>query len=253
MTSRLDVDGGALDFGHRPIVGPKIVRNVPRLPEDLMDQFRHAFVPDISDAVGQLYTMESAIRPLYQPMKRAVGIALTVKTPPGDNVMIHRALSMVQAGDVLVIDARGYTESCGTGAGSMTVPISNGLAGVVVDGAWRDIGELQALDFPIYGKGISPFSPPKSRPGEINVPVCCGGVIVHAGDLVICDAEGGVVVPRQYAKVVAEELTQYTQRASLSDWDLDQIAQNAVSRNAYFDELFRARGGVYVDWPDWIG
>src|SRR4051812_30467285 len=178
----MDSDQILQDFGHVPVIGPRTVRNVPRLPEALVERFRSAYVPDVSDAVGRLYTMDAAIRPLYRPMPRLIGQALTVKALPGDNLTIHGALNMAQAGDVLVVDWRGYTEGCGTGAGSMMPPISRGLAGVVVDGGWRDIAELQAIDFPIFGRSVSPFSPPKNRPGEINVAVSCGGVVVEAGD-----------------------------------------------------------------------
>ena len=245
-----DAAGAARDFGHRPVVGPVIVRNVPRPPAELVERFRAAFLADVSDAVGQLYTMESTIRPLYRPINRLVGVALTVKAPPGDNLMIHKAFSMAGAGDVLVIDSRGYTEACGSGAGSLTPAISRGLAGVVVDGAWRDVSELQAIDFPIYGKGISAFSPPKARPGEINVPVHCGGVIVHPGDVVLADEEGVVVVPSAFAEAVVNSLRTYTSPRSLDEWDLDRIARNAAARDAYFEEVFKARGGIYVDWTN---
>jgi regulator of RNase E activity RraA len=245
----LDIDGGIRGFGHRPVIGPRIVRNVPRLPEGLLERFRSAYVPDISDAVGQLYTMDSAIRPLYHPMRRMVGLALTLKAPPGDNLTIHGALNMAQAGDVLVVDWRGYTEGCGTGAGSMMPPISRGLAGVVVDGGWRDIAELRAIDFPIFGKSVAAFSPPKSRPGEINVPVCCGGVVVHAGDVVIADEEGVVVVPRDFAQLVADSLRDYQPRMSVEEWDLERLKSSATERGSYYEALFNARNGTYADWP----
>ena len=132
----------------------------------------------------------------------------------------------------------------------LVLPITRGLAGVVVDGAWRDVTELKAIDFPIYGKAVCPFSGPKRRPGEINVPVCCGGVIVHPGDIIVCDEEGGVVVPRQMAQTVADELREHHRPASLSDWDLERSSRLSDERDEWFEEMFKARGGVYVDWPD---
>lgn len=236
--------------GHRPVVGPKIVRNVPRPPANLVERYRDYFIPDISDRVGQLFTMDSYIHALYHPCKRLVGVALTVRIPRADNSSIHRAFNMVQPGDVLIVDARGDTEACGSGAGSLLPPISKGLAGVVIDGAWRDITELQAIDFPIYGKAISAFSPPKGRPGDINVPVCCGGVIVHPGDIVVCDQEGGVVIPREYAEIVANSLNKYNPRKSMKDWDLERIQKNAAERDKYFEDVFKMRGGKYQDWSE---
>jgi 4-hydroxy-4-methyl-2-oxoglutarate aldolase len=95
-----------------------------------------------------------------------VAQALTVTAPPGDNPTIHGALTMVQPGDVLVVDWRGHTARCATGASSLVVPMHRGLRGAVVDGAWRDVGELRALAFPICARALTAFSPPKDRVGE---------------------------------------------------------------------------------------
>src|SRR4030066_1131494 len=88
--------------GHRPVVGPKIIRNIKRPSAELLVRYRDFFLPDISDRVGQLYTIDSSLHSLYHPCKRLVGIALTVKIPRADNSSIHRALQMVQPGDVLI-------------------------------------------------------------------------------------------------------------------------------------------------------
>jgi 4-hydroxy-4-methyl-2-oxoglutarate aldolase len=233
--------------GHRAVVPPRVVRGVPRPPAEIVERFRRVYLPDVSDRVGQLYTMASTIRPLYHPIKRLLGVALTVKMMPGDNSTVHMALRMAQAGDILVVDARGHTECCGTGASAMTVPISRGLAGVVVDGAWRDIQELQELDFPIYGKGISPFSPPKGRLGEINVPVCCGGVIVNPGDIILCDPEGGVVIPLEHAERVLDGLREYHRPSSLQEWHSEERAAKSAAGADYYAELFEAQGGISVE------
>lgn len=245
----VNIEGVRWARGHYPIVSFKIVRNIPRPPAELVESFRNYDVPDISDLVGYLYTMDSTIRPLYHPIKRLLGSALTVKIPPGDNTALFKAMRMVEPGDVLVVDARGYTECSGSGAASLKLPISRGLVGVVIDGAWRDVTELQSVDFPIYGKAISPFSGPKLRPGEVNVPVCCGGVIVHPGDIVVCDEEGGVVIPQSYAQKVADELKKQQQRI---ETDLTEERPPAPSDafSEWFDGLMQVRGGTYVDWPD---
>lgn len=242
-----ELDSSHWAYGHRPVISFKIVRNISRPSTELVEKFHSFFVPDLSDMVGQLYTMDSSIQPLYSPPKRLVGTALTAKIAQGDNSVVKRALRMVQPGDVLVVDARGYTECCAGGAGMVALHVSRGLAGIVVDGAWRDVTELQAMDLPVYGKAVCPFSGPKRRPGEINVPVCCGGVIVHPGDIVVCDQEGGVVVPRDYAEAVADELQEHQKRESLEDWDLDIAAQLSDERDQWFEQFFQARNGVYVD------
>jgi 4-hydroxy-4-methyl-2-oxoglutarate aldolase len=230
-----------------PIVPPVIGRNVPRPPAELVERFRSVFLPDISDKVGQLYTMDSGIRPLYQPIRRLVGVALTVKMPPGDNMMVQLALAEAQPGDVLVVDWRGYTEACGTGTGSLTSGIARGLAGVVIDGGWRDVAEIQALDFPIFARSISPFSTGKGRAGEINVPVACGGVIVNPGDIVVCDQEGGVVIPRLHAQAVADSLHEYHLNESVDAWRAERGGEGYAAQGRQYEEMFLAQGGVYVD------
>lgn len=237
------------DFGHKPVVPPRVMEHASPISAEVIERFATAYVPDVSDAVGQLYTMDASIRPLYEPIRHLVGQALTVKALPGDNLTVHGALAMVRPGDVLVIDWRG-TDACATGAGSLALPIRSGLRGAVVDGGWRDIAELRALDFPVFGRSISAFSPPKTRPGEINVPVSCGGVVVHPGDVVVADVEGVVIVPRDYAELVVGSLRDYRPHRSIDEWDLDRLKQARADRWRRFEEIVRERGGGSLPSPD---
>ena len=261
--------------GHTPVIPPKWVRNVPRLGDDIIDAFRSCSVPDISDAVGPLYTMSSGMRPLYEPINRLVGRALTVKAPAGDSLTVHGAISVCQPGDVLVVDWRGHVDSCSGGAGMLIQPIRQGLAGIVVDGAWRDIPNLQDLDFPIFGRGTCSVSRPKSQLGEINVPISCGGVVVNAGDLIVADAEGIVVVPRNDVTSVLDNVRHRfpqadtpEQETSTAETTADDAAaglaahlelrarqhyghqQAKVSRSAIFQGVFASAGGVALDWKE---
>jgi 4-hydroxy-4-methyl-2-oxoglutarate aldolase len=259
---------------HVPVLPPRWIRNVPRVEDHVLDSFRKFSVPDISDAVGPLYTMAPGIRPLYEPINRLTGRALTVKAPPGDSLTVHGAISVCQPGDVLVIDWRGHVESCSGGAGMLVGPIRTGLAGIVVDGAWRDIPDLQTLDFPIFGRGICSVSRAKTQLGEINVPICCGGVIVNAGDVIVADVEGVVVVPRDAVESVAEHVAQRsagargprvaharapeTEPQDRPDALADHLerraaahygdAQARVPRSEIFANVFAAAGGVASDW-----
>ncbi len=235
-------------LGHHPVIPPRIGESAERLDAELLECYQAAAVPDISDAVGRLYTMDTRIRPLYEPMRRILGVALTVKLPPGDNWAIHGALSRVQQGDVLVVDWQGYDDGCGAGAKVLVPAIRRGLAGVVVDGGWRDIGDLQALDFPMCGRAVSAFSPAKHELGEINVPVCCGGVIVEQGDVVVADREGSVVVPRRHAAEVARHLPDPKDEDDSEDGYPDEavVADPGSIAQAYEDE-FEAQGGVHVE------
>lgn len=193
--------------GYTPVVPPRIGASSDRADPAQLELLRSVSVADVSDAVGRLYTMTPRIRPLYEPIRPTVGLALTVKAVPGDNLAIHGALGMVQEQDVLVVDWLGYTEGCGSGALSLIGPFERGLQGIVVDGGWRDVAELQAHGFAVFGRGEANFSPAKNEPGEINVPVCCGGVIVEPGDVVVADGAGVAVIPRRSLDEVVRSVT----------------------------------------------
>lgn len=236
-----------VSLGHHPVIPPRVGEAADRLEPELLERYRNSAVPDLSDAVGRLYTMDPGIRSLYEPMRRVVGVALTVKAPPGDNWAIYGALGMTQEHDVLVVDWQGYSEGCGSGVNGLISAIQNGLAGVIVDGAWRDIGDLQEMDFPVYGRGVSAFSPAKRELGEINVPVCCGGVIVEPGDVVVADREGSVVVPRRHAAKVAENLPDPEQNHSSTGDPCDPDEDMNTRISAAYRQSLEAHGRLQGD------
>jgi 4-hydroxy-4-methyl-2-oxoglutarate aldolase len=193
--------------GYTPVVPPRIGALPDRVDPGQLELLRTVSVADVSDAVGRLYTMAPRIRPLYEPIRPTVGVALTVKAVPGDNLAIHGALGMAQEQDVLVVDWLGYTDGCGSGALSLIGPFERGLRGIVIDGGWRDVAELQEHGFAVFGRGEAAFSPTKNEPGEINVPVSCGGVIVEPGDVVVADSAGVAVIPRRSLDAVLRSVT----------------------------------------------
>jgi 4-hydroxy-4-methyl-2-oxoglutarate aldolase len=191
--------------GHvvRSIIGPP----VNRPPRTVVERLVGVEVTRISDRVGRMYTMDGTIRPLYAPARPVVGVATTVKCPPGDNLAVVKAITLVEEGDVLVIDAQGFMGWCLGGFQLLSYGANTrGLAGAVVNGAYRDIEDAQEAGFPLYGRGIAPFSGPKQEGGEINVPVCCGGVVVHPGDVIAASAEGIAVIPLRAVAAVVEAL-----------------------------------------------
>lgn len=219
--------------GYTPVVPPRIGATPDRVDPAVLQFLGRVPVADVSDAVGRLYTMGPSIRPLYEPITRTVGVALTVKAVPGDNLAIHGALGTAGEQDVLVVDWLGYTEGCGSGALSLIGPFGRGLRGIVIDGGWRDVTELQGHGFPVFGRGEAAFSPAKSEPGEINVPVCCGGVIVEPGDVVVADAAGVAVIPRHSLDEVVAAVTRREQGPGPDP-------ARAYGRHA---DAFRVRGG----------
>jgi RraA family protein len=149
----------------------------------------------VGDGLGRRAILSEAIKPLRGDV-RLVGPAITVEVPPGDNLMIHAALRVARPGDVLVVDARGDL-NFGLWGGILTAQAkAQGLAGLVIDGAIRDSEELAASDFPIFCRGVCPRGGDKSGPGQVNLPISIAGVAVQPGDVILGDADGVLIVPR---------------------------------------------------------
>ncbi len=180
-----------------------VVREVARAPQEAIEALRPFAAAVLSDALGRTGTMDGGIKPLADGM-RLIGTAVTVKTYPADNLMIHLGLKLAQPGDVLVIDADGVTDTAVVGELVVASAQRKGLAGFVIDGAIRDKADMVALGFPVYARGAVPNGPLKNGPGFVNVPVACGGLVVHPGDVVIGDDDGVVVVPQAQWQAVAE-------------------------------------------------
>ena len=152
----------------------------------------------LADVAGRRGTLHGRIAPLARSM-RCAGPALTIEVRPGDNLMIHAALTFAQPGDVLVIDGKADLTCALMGSIMMNQCKARGLAGVVIDGAVRDVEELVELGFPVFAAGTNPNGPTKFQPGRVNWPIAIGGVAVNPGDLIVGDADGVVVIERERA------------------------------------------------------
>lgn len=179
-----------------------VVETIERPDDRLIEQLDGLPSAVLSDVTTKYEnTMDSGITPVAAPSM--AGTAVTVKTYPGDNLMIHKAVTLAEAGDVLVIDANGYTEAGLVGELLATSCKTHGLAGIVIDGAVRDVPELTELEFPVYARATCPKGSYKAHPGSINVPISCGAIPVEPGDIVVGDAEGVVVIDPERAEDVA--------------------------------------------------
>lgn len=136
--------------------------------------------------------------------QRIAGTALTVKTRPGDNLVVHRALQHIEPGHVLVIDAGGAIDRAIVGEIMVRQAKAVGAVGLVIDGAIRDKDGLDELGLPVFAVGVNHIGPYKSGPGAIHGPVQIGGSVVHDGDVVVADSDGIVFVPAQHAAEVIE-------------------------------------------------
>lgn len=148
----------------------------------------------VGDALDRMPVLDAGIAHLAGP-SALVGPALTVLTRPGDNLAIYHALARAVAGDVLVVAGRGCTTRALLGDLLAQLLIERGVAGVVIDGAVRDVGGLTELGLPTFARGACAAGPFKHGPGRVGVPVAVGGVVVQPGDLMVCDRDGVVVVP----------------------------------------------------------
>lgn len=151
--------------------------------------------PTLYEGMGQIGAMPACIKPIYQGMKLS-GSALTIRCKPGDNLAIHAAVAEAQPGDVLVVDHDGFMECGPFGDVLATACQAKGVAGLVIDGCVRDGQSLKDMGFPVFSRGLSMKGPGKYYPGEIGVPIVCAGVAVCAGDIIIGDDDGVVVIPR---------------------------------------------------------
>jgi len=168
-------------------VSPEIVRQASAFASSIL-----------ADVAGRRGAMDGRLKPL-SPSMRLAGPAFTIEIRPGDNLMIHAAMAMARPGDILVVDGKADRSCALMGSIMLNACKKLGLGGVVLDAAVRDTEELRELGFPVYAIAANPNGPTKYVPGRINWPISCGGVAVRAGDLVIGDADGIVVIEREKA------------------------------------------------------
>ena len=174
-------------------VGFRIYHEMRRPDPELVQKFKGIPSSNINDEMNRLYCMEAAIAPLNE-VDSMVGTAFTVKAPIGDNLVFHKALDMAQPGDIIIVDGAGAMDRSLAGEIMITFAAKKGIAGIVVDGALRDLDGIKKCPMPVYAKGVTPQGPFKNGPGEIGVPVCCGGIVVFPGDIIVGDGDGIVVI-----------------------------------------------------------
>lgn len=185
------------------IAGCRIFLKIHRPENALVEGFRDIPVANIADEMNRFFCVDARIKPYND--KPLLGTAFTVKARVADNLFLHKALELAQPGDVIIVDAQGDLSNAITGEIMMTQAAVNGIAGVVIDGAIRDAEAMKHVDMSVYAAGVNPKGPYKNGPGEINVPVCCGGVIVNPGDIVVGDKDGIVIINPKDAPVILEK------------------------------------------------
>lgn len=184
--------------------GFRIYTKLNRAEPALVELFRDLAVCDIDDVMQKIAAANSGIKPMNQV--KLLGTAVTVKAPMGDNLMFHQAIDMAQAGDVIVVDGNGCTERAICGENMMQIARQKGIKGFLIDGTIRDSEATDGLeDFAVFARGAMANASFKGLgPGEINVPVSIGGIVVYPGDIIVGDRDGVVAVRPKDAKAIAK-------------------------------------------------
>lgn len=182
-----------------------IIKNYEKVSQELVEKFsKLEESASINECMQVNGAMNHDIRPVW-PGSRMCGTALTVCARAGDNLMLHKAISMAKPGDVIVITCDGFQESGGMWGGIMSNAAQTmGAAGMVTDGSVRDTMMMKEIKFPVFSRGIGVKRSTKALGGTINHPIVVGGVLVHPGDLVFADNDSVVVVPREQAEEIYE-------------------------------------------------
>ena len=218
------------------MLGFRILDAPPRPDTALIDAFRGLASSNIADALGRFGFMDPGIQ--SRSGFPLCGLAVTVNARPADNLMVHKALQVAQPGDIVVVSTGGNTNSAVFGELMCRTAIAAKLGGLVVDGAIRDVEGITALSFPAYSRSVSPGACDKDGPGEINVPVSCGGTVVSAGDLIVGDRDGIAVVPRAHVSEVLGRVRELVKKESARVAEIDA----GTIFKAEIDDALRKKG-----------
>lgn len=218
-----------------------IFSDINRPPKETISGFAGIPVANIACNVRDISCMNATIRPIgNMPL---LGPAVTVKLHPGDNLLLHKALDLVQPGDILVVDAQGELNHPVMGKLMAMWAERRGVGGIVIDGAVHDIDVLRSLNMPIYAAGVALARPAKDGPGGINLSVTCGGAVVHPGDILVGDQDGIVVVNPQDAK---DLLIKSRAKTDMDNKIMEDIANTAWERS-WIDKALDERCAVIIN------
>jgi RraA family protein len=222
-------------------IGFRIMKRGRKVDEKTIERFRALPVANVSDCMSRMTAGGSTLRPLHKSGKLA-GPALTVKTRPGDNLMVHKAIDLAEPGDIIVVDAGGDLTSAIMGEIMLYHAIERGVGGFVINGAIRDVDEIREANLPFYAAGVTHRGPYKDGPGEINVPVALSGMVIEPGDLVLGDGDGILAVPFDELGTILEAAEK---KKAAEESEISAIRSHTVDRS-WVDKILESRG-CYIE------
>lgn len=168
----------------------------------MLDRFAHVASVDIGDAMRGSGVMDRVIGPVYSPVTRVVGPAVTVSLPTASLKVFSLGLQQTQPGDVVVVNGWAKTKTAFIGGNMCRGLKHRGVAGLIIDGAVKDVSEIRADGFPVFARAVTAGYANGPHVGEVNVPIACGQCVVNPGDIIVADEDGIVVVPPQFTDEV---------------------------------------------------
>jgi 4-hydroxy-4-methyl-2-oxoglutarate aldolase len=219
-----------------------IRRNFERAAAELLRQFGQVPTGNVCDSQGRTGALDYRIKPV-SAVAAFCGTALTVDAGPRDNLAAWAALEIARAGDVILIRTGGFCDSSVVGDIYVGMAKNAGVVAIVTDGVVRDIPGINAVGIPVFARGVSPNSPWKNGPGRVGLPIAIGGVTVDAGDIVVGDQDGVVIVPHAGAAAAADELTSVLAKEA----KMEQGVKAGLIVPAWLADARKAKGVTYVE------
>ncbi|SDJ17125.1 RraA family protein [Variovorax sp. OV700] len=211
------------------------------LDAQLVDQLGRYEAAQLADCMGKPQAAGSHLVGRHDGT-RLVGCALTVRTRPGDHLMVQKAIDLARPGDVIVVDGGGFAEQALVGEIMVTLASKRRIAGFVIDGAVRDLQFLREQSLPVYSTAVCLRGPSRAGPGEINVCISVGGMQVRAGDIVVADADGVVTIPRDDVPAVLQAAEALSRKESAT---LQAVQSGDVDRH-WVDAALHAGGCHFI-------
>ncbi len=224
-------------------IGFRVHRRKSKANATIIKRFLGIPVANVSDSMSRMTATGARLRPYHAEGVKMAGPALTVKTRPGDNLLVHKAIDMAEEGDIIVVDAGGDLTNAIIGEIMAYLAQANKIGGFVIDGAIRDVDEVKACGLPVFAAGATHRGPYKDGPGEVNVPIAIDGMVIHPGDVVIGDSDGAVCIPLAEAETV---LTAAEAKQAAEAKDIAAIHDGTLDRS-WVDEQLRARGCDFAE------